>query len=103
VTRSGSGSSPGRRIAAAGDATAALENLAVAMDSSALATNLMTGHGRVPHLRVANRASSHLSERIYARNGWYWWSWAERIGPVADSATVATTIAKVLRVTPRPS
>lgn len=80
------------------DPRLALETLAAELDPSALASTLVTRPGRQPCLAVASRHASRLAERIYAGNGWYWWSWSERISPVTDPTAAATKIAAVLRI-----
>jgi hypothetical protein len=80
------------------DATADLEKLAAELDGQAYAVNLVAPVNGRPHLRIANRAAAQLTENVYCDGGFYWWGWAERIGPVADVAAVAAIIARVLRV-----
>jgi hypothetical protein len=79
-------------------AVTALERLAAELDPDAFATTLVAGDTQVPYLCVATR-SPQLSETIYAQDGWFWWSWAERLTPITDVPTAAAKIATVLRST----
>ncbi len=76
----------------------ALERLADALDSAEFTTALVTGTGRRPVLTVASRRT-RAAEDIYA-DGWFWWSWAERIAPADDPVTAAHLITAMLRATP---
>ncbi|HEY5990293.1 MAG TPA: hypothetical protein VIV12_28490 [Streptosporangiaceae bacterium] len=80
----------------------ALERLAAELDPRAFATTLVAGEGRVPCLSVASR-NAGLAENIYAEGGWFWWSWAERLTPVAEVSAAAAKVAGVLRLTPEPA
>lgn len=80
-----------------------LETLAAALDRSCFVTTLMSGEGRVPHLTITNRRFTQLTESIYAADGSFWWSWADRIGPVDDPLAAARKVTKVLRAEPEPS
>jgi len=82
---------------------AALEQLAAALSPHDFAVTLVTGDARVPHLTITNRRYIQLSEGIYAQDGSFWWSWAERIGPADDPLAAAQKVTKVLRVEPEPS
>jgi len=82
---------------------AALERLAAALDSRDYATTLLTSHGQTPRLTVVSRLTTALAEDIYAGNGWYWWSWAEKLAPIADVPAAARKIATVLRTIPEPT
>jgi hypothetical protein len=84
--------------AAAG--TAELEKLAVELGACGFTTTITIPDGHLPCLTVSNPEASALSETILASQGFYWWSWAERIGPVGDVAAVASRIARVLAVVP---
>ena len=77
-----------------------LQQLADALDPRHFVTTLVTRPGRVTCLTVASRATPLLSEDIYARHGWYWWSWAERIALAGDAARAAAVIARVLGTGP---
>ncbi|GEM_PF-2690375 len=81
---------------------AALEALAAALNPSDYRTSLVTGKGRMPYLTVTSRHASRLSEHIYANNGWYWWSWAEKFAVVDDVSAAAAKVAAVLRATAAP-
>jgi hypothetical protein len=93
----------GPRHAPAACPTADLEALATALGPEHFATVLITGRGRLPHLAVTSRRYAQLTESIYAQDGWFWWSWAERIAPASDIEGTAGKIALVLRVAPAPS
>jgi hypothetical protein len=83
------------------DAVSQLEALADDLGKRGFATTLVTGHG-YPSVTVVNKDASHLSDTIYAAtvredlSWWFWWSWADRIGPVADVETAAETVVRVL-------
>jgi hypothetical protein len=79
------------------DPQADLEKLAAELDGEQYAVNLVAPVNGRPHLRIANRAAAQLTENVYCDGDFYWWGWAERIGPVADVAAVAGIIARVLR------
>jgi hypothetical protein len=80
------------------DPQADLEKLAAELDSNTYTATLVAPVNGRPHLHIANRASVQLTENVYCDGDFYWWGWAERIGPVADPAAVAGVIARVLRV-----
>ncbi|HEY5985741.1 MAG TPA: hypothetical protein VIV12_05055 [Streptosporangiaceae bacterium] len=80
----------------------ALERLAAELDPRAFATTLVAGEGKVPCLSVASR-NAGLAEDIYAQDGWFWWSWAERLTPVTEVSAAAAKVAAVLRLIPEPS
>jgi organic radical activating enzyme len=86
------------------DPVAGLEKLAAELDSSVYAASIVTGSGgEPPYLKVTCRNAPILGERIFAQHGYFWWSWAERIAPVTDPATVAAAVARVLHTTePQP-
>jgi len=84
-------------------AQAALEALAAAIDPRDHVTTLVTGTGRVPHLTVTSRHARELAEHVYAQDGWFWWSWAERIAPTADTTAAAAKVTSVLRTIPEPA
>jgi hypothetical protein len=87
--------------AEAGSAPAALERLSFALDPAEFSTTLVHGTGRRPVLTVECRQTRAV-EDIYA-DGWFWWSWAERIAPADDPLTAAHLITAVLRATPPPA
>jgi hypothetical protein len=75
-----------------------LEKLAAELDGQAYAVSLITGGGRRPHLVITNRKLLQLTENIYCAEGWFWWSWAERIAAVSNLAAAVADIARVLRI-----
>jgi hypothetical protein len=79
------------------DMQADLEKLGAELDGQTYAVSLIAGQGKRPHLRIANRAAAQLTENVYCDGDFYYWGWAEPIGPVADVADVAETIGRVLR------
>jgi hypothetical protein len=93
---------PEERHVTTDDLHAALGGLAAQLDAGQFAATLVTPLGRMPHLTVTNRHATRLSERIYAGHGSYWWSWAERISPLADPWQAAAKIAHVLHAADQP-
>jgi hypothetical protein len=80
-----------------------LEGLAGELGKHGMRTKLVAPPGRVPSLHVVNPGASRLAEDIYvgrSQDGlwWFWWPWAERIGPGDEFAAAAVVIARVLRV-----
>jgi hypothetical protein len=88
-------SKPGQAVSAPGTA---LEALAAAFDPKEFATALVSGEGRVPRLTVVSRRA-HISQDVYVDNGWFWYSWAERIAAVSDVDQAAVKIAYMFRTT----
>lgn len=84
---------------AAAAAVDALERLTAELDPRAFATTLAAGEGTVPHLRVSTR-NAQLAEDICARDGWFWWSWQERLAPLTEVSAAAAKVAGVLRLIP---
>jgi hypothetical protein len=80
--------------------TADLEKLAVELAVRGFPTTITTPDGRPPYLTAQNPDTSALSVMILADQGFYWWSWAERIGPASDVASAARRIAHVLAGVP---
>ena len=80
---------------------AALVALAAALDPREFAVTLTTRPGRRPCLSVTSRHAA-IGDDITADPTAYWWSWAERIGPVHDPHAAARKISAVLRVVPEP-
>lgn len=76
----------------------ALENLTAALDTREFVTTLVSGTARVSHLTITSRRYTQLSENIYAADGWFWWSWAERLAPVRNVYEAASKIAHVLGI-----
>ncbi len=74
-----------------------LAELAAELSRQSLHATLHEPDGRLPFLEVRNPAASVLIERLYAQADSYWWSWAERIAGCDQVATVADTLARVLR------
>ncbi len=79
-----------------------LERLATVLDPRDYVTSLVLRQGAPPCLTVSSRLVPILSEEIYARHGWYWWSWSEQIAPTDQVHTAAGRIASVLGL-PQPS
>jgi hypothetical protein len=77
-------------------ARADLEKLAVELNARGFETQLIVPEGRVPSLSVTNPWARALSESVVAGDGWFWWSWAERIAEVADVGEAAGAISHVL-------
>jgi hypothetical protein len=80
--------------------TADLERLAAELGARGVATTIITPDGRPAYLTAQNPDASAMSETIFADRGFYWWSWAERIGPASDVAAAASRIAYVLAAVP---
>ncbi len=74
-----------------------LEKLAAELDGQVYEVRLVTSQGRRPYLHVRNRHAGVLTENIYCGDGFYWFGWAERIAPVAEVATAAQIIMRVLQ------
>jgi hypothetical protein len=77
---------------------AALADLAAALDPGDFKAAVVSLHVRVPYVQVTSRRSVRMTERIYATNGWFWWSWRERMTTLDDVASAAAKIAAVLCV-----
>lgn len=86
-------------MTAATDQHAALEALAAALDPGDFVTTLTAYHDRAACLAVTSLHAA-IGEDIYVADGWFWWSWAERIAPVAAVPTAAGKVATVLGVVP---
>jgi hypothetical protein len=93
------------------EVTAQLEALAGELSRRGFATSV-TGaalqHHHHPCVRVTNIHIARMSEDVYAAPGkdgqWaFWWSWADKIGPVEDIEAAAVTIAYVLSPGPGPA
>jgi hypothetical protein len=95
--------------APAADATVQVEALARELSRRGFATSVTRagmGHHH-PCLRVTNTHLARMSEDVYAAPGsdgqWaFWWSWADKIGPVGDIEAAAVAIAYVLSPGPGP-
>ena len=79
----------------------ALERMADALGRDEFAT-VLTRRGTRPCLTVTRRGTD-VAESVYVEADWFWWSWAERIGPAADPAGAAGQIAALLRPGPPPA
>ena len=84
------------------DAAAQVEALAHELSRRGFATTVTaSGAQRHSSVRVANKKVTRMWEEVYvapADGGWFfWWSWADRIGPIGDIAAAAAAIAYVLR------
>jgi hypothetical protein len=80
-------------------AVKALECLAAELDPRSFATTLVAVEGKVRCLSVASR-NTQLAEDIYASDGWFLWSWAERLTPVTEVSAAAAKVAGVPRLIP---
>jgi hypothetical protein len=83
-------------------ARAALESLAAVLDPQDFAITLTLDEGCPPKLTVTSRHCP-LTEHVLADARYYWFAWAEPIGPVSDPAATAAKLARVLRAVPEPS
>ena len=81
---------------------AALVALAAALDPREFATTLTNSPGRRLCLSVTSRHAA-IGDDITADNRAYYWSWSERIGPLADPQAAAQKVTRVLRSVPEPS
>ncbi|MEV1238506.1 hypothetical protein [Nonomuraea sp. NPDC049750] len=91
--------------AVAAHAATHLTNLQERLQNLGLHARLLTRDEQLPRLRVINPEATTLSEVISAapkEGQWlFWWSWAEPIVEVADLATAADHICRVLAVARR--
>ena len=76
--------------------------LAAALDPREFATTLTNSPRRRLRLSVTSR-HAQIGDDITADPRAYYWSWAERIGPVSDPQAAARKVSAVLRVVPEPS
>jgi hypothetical protein len=81
---------------------AALVALAAALDPRDYAVTLTTRPGHRPCLSVTSRHAA-IGDDISADHRAYYWSWSERIGPLADPHAAARKISAVLRAVPEPT
>ena len=81
---------------------AALVALAAALDPRDFAVTLTVPPGRPARLTVTSRHAD-IGDEICADHRAYYWSWAERIGPISDPQAAARKISSVLRTTPQPT
>jgi hypothetical protein len=89
------------------DPRAQLEALAGELSRRGFATAVAAGQGPHPCVRVVNKGVARMWEDVYAAPGadgqWsFWWSWADRIGPIGDIEVAAMAIAYVLDPDPGP-
>lgn len=85
------------------DDEAALEKLAIELGGLGFRCRLVQPAPELPWLEVTNPQARVLSERLLARDGWYWWPWAERLAETGDVTSAAARIARVLRTVPETS
>jgi len=83
-----------------GTDTADLEKLAAELGARGFAATITISDGRPPYLTAWNPDASALTEMILVDQGFYWWSWAERIGPASEAAAAASRVANVLADVP---
>lgn len=76
-----------------------LERLAAELTACGLHAAIRTPQGRLPYLDVANPQASLLTERVFAQEDSYWFSWCERITGCDQTAGAADILARVLRIT----
>lgn len=80
--------------------TQALETLAGELSRRGYDAKLIAPQGREPWLAVRNPSLPMLAETVLAHAEWFWWPWADRIGPATDVAATADRIVRVLASTP---
>ncbi len=78
--------------------TAALEDLAARLDREKFVVSVVGNTGKRACLRVSNRHAGALAEVVYCIDGWYRWSWGDKIGNCADLDHVAKMITHVLKI-----
>jgi hypothetical protein len=76
--------------------TAALEELAAELARRGYEAKLIAPEGREPWLAVRNPHAPMLAEAVMAHAEWFWWPWADRIGPAGDVPAAADRVARVL-------
>jgi len=74
----------------------------VALDPREFAITLTNSPGRRLCLSVTSRHAA-IGDDIWADHRAYYWSWAERIGPLHDPQATARKVSAVLRAVPEPS
>lgn len=84
----------------AGEAAERLEALAQNLTGRGFHAHVMEAHGQICAC-VSNQSAPQLSETVYAApaadgSWWFWWSWADRIAPVADIETAAFKVSYLL-------
>jgi hypothetical protein len=78
------------------DDAAALDRIGAVLRGRGFHAQLAIPPDGKPSLTVTNPQASALSENIRVSRGWLWWSWKERIAPVADAQDAADAITRVL-------
>ena len=80
-----------------------LEDLGDELRGRGYAVRLTVPREGPPSLHVVNPRTSSLAENILAETTeggwWFWWSWAERIGPADDLHQAADRVVRVLAAT----
>lgn len=81
-----------------------LQRLADELTTQGFASRMLDAD-RQPSIKVANRDSPELTERVLCRpaedGSWcFWWPWQQPIGSADDLAAVASKITTVLRTVP---
>jgi hypothetical protein len=74
-----------------------LASLATELATRGYRTTLRTPTGAPPHLHVANPRATALSEKVYAHDGNYLYSWGQPIATCDQPAAAAAILARVLR------
>jgi hypothetical protein len=82
---------------------AALDKLTAELRARSYQAHLTAPAGRPPSLTVTNPQATVLAETVMVDATSFWWSWAERIGPVSDVSGVAIAIHRVLASTHSPA
>ena len=77
--------------------TTALEKLGAELSARGFEARLVTPQDRPPWLAVRNPRAEVMAEDVMAQGGWFWWPWADRIGPACDVPAAAARVATVLR------
>jgi hypothetical protein len=78
-------------------AQAALIWLSHEVSAHGLQAELKSPHGSMPYLIVRNPRAAVLTEKIYANEGVYYYSWWEKITDCDEVARAAAMLARVLR------
>jgi hypothetical protein len=89
-----------RQPAPGGGQDAALDKLAAEFRVRGYEARLTAADGGPPSLVVSNPQAAMLAETVMADATSFWWPWADRIAGVADVATAADVIARVLAAVP---
>ena len=77
---------------------AALEDLAAKLDGDKFSVKVLDNTGKRACLRVSNRRAGALTEQFYYIDGWFRFSWGERVGTVDEIDHVAKVVTNVLRI-----